>query len=44
MIIAECTRMFLMRTRDVLRLMLWPAIVVAVVAAMAIAAIWWGGR
>ena len=44
MVLAEYARMFQMRFRDALRLMLVPAIVVIVVVAMVIAAIWWGGR
>jgi hypothetical protein len=36
--------MIQMRIRDVLRLMVFPAIVVIVLVAMVIAALWWGGR
>jgi len=44
MVLAESARMFPMRTRDVLRLMVLPAIVVIVLVAMVVAAIWSGGR
>jgi hypothetical protein len=44
MVLAEYARMFQMRIRDVLRLMVLPAVVVIVLVAMVIAAIWWGGR
>ena len=43
MVLAECARMFPMRPRDALRLMVVPIIIVIVLVAM-MAGIWWGGR
>lgn len=44
MVLAEWGHMLHMRTRDVLRLMVLPAVVVIVVVIVVIAAIWCGGR
>ena len=44
MVLAEYVRMFQMRFRDAVRLMVLPAIVVIVLVALVIAAIWSGGR
>jgi hypothetical protein len=44
MVLAESRRMLQMRPRDVLRLIVLPAIVVIVLVARVMAVIWWGGR
>ena len=44
MVLAVYARMFPMPTREALRLVVLPAIVVIVLVAIVIAAIWWGGR
>jgi hypothetical protein len=44
MVLAEDARMFPMRTRDALRLLVLPVLVAIVLVAMVIAAIWFGGR
>ena len=44
MVLAHYARMFPMRKRDVLRPLVLPTIVVIVLIAMVIAAIWLGGR